>query len=95
MSSRIKELALPATLAVLLMVCPAIVIAAETGTGLNINPLTAAWSAGEWIVDKATAKPKISFAEAQSQAREEWKNDPYVCMWDPNWIRKYKRDVCL
>lgn len=102
MPNQIKELALPATLAVLLMVYPAWVIAAEAGAGLSINPLTAVWSAGEWVVNKVNAKPKPSFHSPERQARfdswmkEDWiKDDPYACMWDRNWIRKYKQDVCL
>ena len=102
MSRQINELVLPATLAVLLGVCPVIVIAAEAGPGLNINPLTTAWTAGEWVVNKVTTKPKPSFHGPERQARfdswmkEDWiKDDPYACMWERNWIRKYKQDVCL
>lgn len=84
------------------MIYPAWVIAAEApGTGLNINPLTAAWTAGEWVVDKVIAKPRLTQHSAERQAKfdswmkEDWiKNDPHACMWDPNWIRKYKQDVC-
>ena len=93
MSNQINELVLPATLAVLLMVCPVIVIAADAG--FNPSPITAVYTAGEWVVDKMTAKPKISFAEALQQAQKDWNADPYACMWERNWIRKYKQDVCL
>ena len=102
MSNQINELALPVSLVVLLMVYPACVVAAEAGAGLSINPLTAVWTAGEWVIDKATAKPKPSPHTPERQARfdrwskEDWiKDDPYACMWDRNWIRKYKQDVCL
>ena len=60
------------------------------------------WTAGEWVVNKVTTKPKPSFHSPERQARfdkwskEDWlKDDPYACMWDRNWIRKYKQDVCL
>lgn len=92
MSNQIKELALPATLVVLLMVYPVAIIAADTG--FNPSPITAVYSAGEWVVDRLTAKPKISFADALQQTQKEWNTDPYACMWDRNWIRKYKQDVC-
>lgn len=92
MSNRINELVLPVILVVLLMVCPVLLVAAENG--FNPNPITAVYSAGEWVVDKMTAKPKISFAEVQQQAQKEWNADPYACMWERNWIRKYKKDIC-
>jgi hypothetical protein len=98
MSNQIKELALPAALAVLLMVYPVLVVA-DT---INPMPITAVYSAGEWVVNKITTKPKPSFHSPERQARferwskEDWiKDDPYACMWDRNWIRKYKQDVCL
>lgn len=103
MSNQIKELALPVILVVLLIGFP-VYVAAETPptSGLNINPISAALSAGEWIVDKINNKPQPKFHTAERQARfdswskEEWiKDDPYACMWDRNWIRKYKQDVCL
>lgn len=103
MSNQIKELALPVILVVLLIGFP-VYVAAETPptSGLNINPLTAAWTAGEWVVDKMTTKTKPSAHTPERQARfdswskEDWiKDDPYACMWDRNWIRKYKQDVCL
>lgn len=81
------------------MVYPALVIAADTG--FNPSPITAVYSAGEWVVDKMTEKPRPSDHTAERQARfdgwlkEDWiKDDPYACMWDRNWIRKYKQDVC-
>lgn len=93
---------MPVSLAVLLLVYPAWVVAAEAGPGLSINPLTTAWSAGEWVVNKITAKPNPGFHSPERQARfdqwskEDWiKDDPYACMWERNWIRKYKQDVCL
>lgn len=109
MSNRIKELAALVLLVLFLMGLP-LYAAAEptpggTGAGLNINPLTTAWTAGEWIIDKVTAKPRISLHSAERQAKfnnwmkEDWiKNDPYACLWDPNWIHqtpqpKYK-GVC-
>ena len=99
MSNQIKELVLPVSLVVLLMIVPCYVIAAETS--LSINPLTAIWSAGEWVVNKITDKPKPSFHTPERQAKfdrwskEDWiKDDPYACMWDRDWIRKYKKDVC-
>jgi hypothetical protein len=98
MSNQINELALPVTLVVLLMVYPAIVIA----EAINPTPFTAVYSAGEWVVDKMTAKPKPSFHTPERQARydrwskEDWiKDDVYACMWERDWIRKYKKDVCL
>lgn len=98
MPNQIKELALPAALAVLLLVYPVLVVA-DT---INPTPLTAAYSAGEWIVNNISAKPKPSFHSPERQAKfdrwskEDWiKDDPYACMWDRNWIRKYKQDVCL
>jgi hypothetical protein len=98
MPNQIKELALPAALAVLLLVYPVLVVA-DT---INPMPITAVYSAGEWVVNKITTKPKPSFHSPERQARferwskEDWiKDDPYACMWDRNWIRKYKQDVCL
>lgn len=107
MSSRIKELAALVLLVLFLMTFPLYVAAepAPGGTGLNINPLTTAWAAGEWIIDKVTVKPRASLHSAERQAKfnnwmkEDWiKNDPYACLWDPNWIHqtpqpKYK-GVC-
>jgi hypothetical protein len=76
--------------------------AAAADTGFNPNPITAVLSAGEWIYDRATAKPKLSVHGPERQARfdrwskEDWiKDDPYACMWERNWIRKYNKDVCL
>ena len=76
--------------------------AAAADTGFNPNPITAVYTAGEWVVDKITTKPKPSFHSPERQAKfdrwskEDWiKDDPYACMWDRNWIRKYKQDVCL
>jgi|LakMenEpi03Aug12_release.lakeMendotaPanAssembly.Ray.scaffolds.fasta_scaffold10327_20 hypothetical protein len=98
MPNQIKELALPAALAVLLLVYPVLVVA-DT---INPMPITAVYSAGEWVVNKITTKPKPSFHSPERQAKfdrwskEDWiKDDPYACMWDRNWIRKYKQDVCL
>jgi hypothetical protein len=97
MSNQIKELALPATLVVLLMVYPALVVA-DT---INPMPITAVYSAGEWIVDKLTDKPKPSLLTPERQAKfdrwskEDWiKDDPYACMWDKDWITKYKNGTC-
>jgi hypothetical protein len=98
MPNQIKELALPAALAVLLLVYPVLLVA-DT---INPMPITAVYSAGEWVVNKITTKPKPSFHSPERQAKfdrwskEDWiKDDPYACMWDRNWIRKYKQDVCL
>jgi hypothetical protein len=98
MPNQIKELALPVSLAVLLLGHPGIIVA-DT---INPTPLTAAYSAGEWVVNKITVKPKPGFHSPERQARfdswmkEDWiKDDPYACMWERNWIRKYKQDVCL
>lgn len=98
MPNQIKELALPAALAVLLLVYPVLVVA-DT---INPMPITAVYSAGEWVVNKITTKPKPSFHSPERQAKfdrwskEDWiKDDPYACMWDRNWIRKYKQDGCL
>jgi len=98
MPNQIKELVLPVTLAVLLLVYPGISVA-DT---INPTPFTAVYSAGEWVVNKISAKPKPSFHGPERQARfdqwskEDWlKDDPYACMWERNWIRKYKQDVCL
>jgi len=99
MSNQIKELALPAALVVLLMVYPVLVVA--DSQGLTPTPFTAAYSAGEWVVDKMTSKPKPSFHTPERQAKfdrwskEDWiKDDPYACMWEKDWITKYKKDVC-
>ena len=98
MPNQIKELVLPVSLAVLLLGYPGISVA-DT---INPTPFTAAYSAGEWVVNKISAKPKPRFHSPERQARfdqwskEDWiKDDPYACMWERNWIRKYKQDVCL
>jgi hypothetical protein len=102
MPNQIKELALPVSLVVLLLGYPAIVVADVVADTINPTPFTAVYSAGEWVVNKISAKPKPSFHSPERQARfdswmkEDWlKDDPYACMWDRNWIRKYKQDVCL
>ena len=102
MSNQIKELVLPATLAVLLMVYPAIVVADVVTDTITRTPFTAVYSAGEWVVNKISTKPKPSFHAPERQAlfdqwsKEDWiKDDPYACMWERDWIRKYKKDVCL
>jgi len=102
MPNQIKELVLPVSLAVLLLGYPAIAVADVVTDTINPTPLTAAYSAGEWIVNKISAKPKPSFHSPERQAKfdrwskEDWiKDDPYACMWDRNWIRKYKQEVCL
>jgi hypothetical protein len=53
------------------------------------------------VVNKITTKPKPSFHSPERQARferwmkEDWiKDDAYACMWERDWIRKYKKDVC-
>jgi hypothetical protein len=98
MSNQIKELALPALLVVLLMVYPAVILAEP----INPTPITAVYSAGEWVIDKMTAKPKPSVLTPEQRARfdswlkEDWiRDDAYACMWERNWIRKYNKDVCL
>ena len=107
MSSRIKELVVLLTLVLLIMVYPAWVLAAEapTGGGFKIDPISTTLSAGDWIISKITAKPKPSYHNPEREAKfnswikEDWiKNDPYACLWDPNWIHqtpqpKYK-GVC-
>jgi hypothetical protein len=97
MPNQIKELALPAALAVLLLVYPVLVVA-DT---INPMPITAVYSAGEWVVNKITTKPKPSFHSPERQAKfdrwskEDWiKDDPYACMWEKDWITKYKKDIC-
>ena len=97
MPNQIKELALPAALAVLLLVYPVLVVA-DT---INPMPITAVYSAGEWVVNKITTKPKPSFHSPERQAKfdrwskEDWiKDDPYACMWERDWITKYKKDTC-
>lgn len=59
---------------------------------IELNPITATWTAGEWVVDKITSK-KNTFHSSERQAKfdkwrkEDWiKDDPYSCMWDLNWI---------
>jgi hypothetical protein len=81
------------------MVYPALVLAADSS--INPNPLTVAYTAGEWMVDKLKDKPKVSMHSTERQAKfdkwlkEDWiKDDPYACMWDRNWITKYNKDVC-
>jgi hypothetical protein len=98
MSSQIKELALPVSLVVLLLGCPGIIVA-DT---INPTPFTMVYGAGEWVVNKISAKPKPSFHTPEREARfdrwskEDWiKDDAYACMWERDWIRKYKKDVCL
>ena len=98
MPRQINELVLPVTLVVLLMVYPAIVIA----EAINPTPFTAVYGAGEWLVNKITDKPAPGFHTAERQARyDSWgkldwiKDDAYACMWERDWIRKYKKDVCL
>ena len=102
MSRQINELALPVSLVVLLLGYPAIVVADVVTDTITRTPITAVYSAGEWVVNKITAKPKPGFHSPERQARfdqwakEDWiKDDPYACMWERNWIRKYKQDVCL
>ena len=99
MSNQIKELVLPATLAVLLFFMPLVICAAENSP--IPTPITAVFTAGEWVVDKVTAKPKPSFHNAERTARferwskEDWiRDDAYACMWERDWFRKYKQDVC-
>ena len=99
MSNQIKELALPATLVVLLMVYPALVLA--EGQGISPTPITAVYSAGEWAYDKLRDRPKNTFHSRERTerydrwAKEDWiKDDAYACMWDKDWINKYKKDVC-
>ena len=99
MPNQIKELALPVSLVVLLLGYPAIVVADVVADTINPTPFTAVYSAGEWIVNKISAKPKPSFHSLERQARfdkwskEDWiKDDPYACMWDRNWISKHNKD---
>ena len=101
MSRQINELVLPATLAVLLLGYPVIVVADVVTDNITRTPLTAVYSAGEWVVNKVTTKPKPSFHGPERQARferwmkEDWiKDDPYACMWERDWITKYKDGTC-
>ena len=101
MSNQINELVLPATLAVLLLGYPVIVVADVVTDNITRTPLTAVYSAGEWVVNKVTTKPKPSFHGPERQARferwmkEDWiKDDPYACMWERDWITKYKDGTC-
>lgn len=82
---------------VLLLGCPGIIVA-DT---INTTPITAVYSAGEWVVNKITDKPYPSALSKEKQAKfERWakqdwiKDDAYACMWEPDWIRKYKKDAC-
>ena len=75
--------------------------AAAADTGINPSPLTAVYTAGEWVVDKINTKPYPSALPKDKQekfdrwAKEDWiKDDAYACMWDRNWITKYTKDVC-
>ena len=102
MSRQINELALPVSLVVLLLGYPAIVVADVVTDTITRTPFTAVYSAGEWVVNKISTKPKPSFHAPERQAlfdqwsKEDWiKDDPYACMWERDWIRKYKKDVCL
>ena len=102
MSRQINELVLPVSLAVLLLGYPAIVVADVVTDTITRTPFTAVYSAGEWVVNKISTKPKPSYHSPERQARfehwakEDWiKDDPYACMWERDWIRKYKQDVCL
>ena len=101
MSRQINELVLPATLAVLLLGYPVIVVADVVTDNITRTPLTAVYSAGEWVVNKVTTKPKPSFHGPERQARferwmkEDWiKDDPHACMWERDWITKYKDGTC-
>jgi len=81
------------------MIYPAIVVA--DSQGLTPTPFTAVYGAGEWLVNKITDKPAPGFHTPERQAKfdrwskEDWiKDDPYACMWEKDWITKYKKDVC-
>jgi hypothetical protein len=83
----------------LFMVYPGLVLAADTT--VNPSPLTAAYTAGEWALDKLKDKPKNTFHSPERQARfdrwakEDWiKDDPNACMWDRNWIYKNYKEAC-
>jgi hypothetical protein len=75
--------------------------AAADTTAISPTPFTAAYSAGEWMVKKFSAKPlpsilsKEKIAKFEAQLKEDWiKDDAYACMWETDWITKYKKDVC-
>jgi len=75
--------------------------AAADTTAISPTPFTAAYSAGEWVVKKIAGKPypsalsKEKQAKFEAQLKEDWiKDDPYACMWEADWITKYKKDVC-
>jgi hypothetical protein len=75
--------------------------AAAADSGINPSPLTAIYTAGEWVVDKIKDQPNPGFHLKERQAKfdrwakEDWiKDDAYACMWERDWIRKYNKDVC-
>lgn len=81
------------------MVYPALVLADTQG--LVPSPVTAALSVGDWVVDKVMPKTKQSLHTPERQAKfdrwskEDWiKDDPYACMWEKDWITKYKDGTC-
>jgi hypothetical protein len=61
----------------------------------DLNPITAAASAIEYVQKKVSSKPYPSGLSADKQKKFEemlkqdfFKDDPYRDMWDPNWINK-------
>jgi hypothetical protein len=67
---------------------------------LNITPFTAGYTVIEKIVGKdiPKSKPILSkeqIAKFERLAKEDWiKDDTYACMWDKDWITKYKNGTC-
>jgi hypothetical protein len=87
------------TVSIILVLAAGTVSAADTT--LTPTPFTAAYSAGEWVVKKLngnaypSALSKEKQAKFEAQLKEDWiKDDAYACMWDTDWITKYKKDVC-
>ena len=87
------------TFSILLVLAAGPVSAADTT--LTPTPFTAVYSAGEWAFKKLNGKPYPSALSKEKQAKfdallkEDWiKDDPYACMWETDWISKYKKDVC-
>ena len=61
----------------------------------DLNPITAAANATEYVYKKVSAKPYPSGLPLAKQKKFEemlkqdfFKDDPYRDMWDPNWIYK-------
>jgi hypothetical protein len=67
---------------------------------LDVTPFTAGYTVIEKVVGKDMPKPKSiltkeQLAKFEAWAKEDWiKDDPYACMWDKNWITKYKDGTC-